>query len=102
MFFENPFESEDMDAYYDIVLCKSGFKLSNVSSTYSLKKTGTSENGEWIRVEFVGTITISATNSATFTEAAPGVFYVKMRSITRGDIIDPTYSAGGGSTSGHG
>ncbi len=91
MFFKSPFESEDQNAYYANVICASGFQHDQVSYT-SLKKTGVSANGLWIRIEFVGTITIGANNTKTYTDTQPGVLYVKMRSIERGDITDPTHS----------
>lgn len=101
IFFFTPFESGDNDAYYENVLGAGGFKLKDVSSTYTLKKTATSESGTWIRVEFVGTVTISG-KANTYTDAQPGVFYVKTRAIARGDITDPTYSSGSGNVPGHG
>lgn len=104
MFFETPFEAGD-EVYYENVVCKSGFKLSNVSQGYTLKKIGTSASGNWIKVEFVGTITISSTNVKTYTAEAPGVLYVKMRAIkVHGSITDPTYTGGsfGGTVGGRG
>ena len=100
-FFYTPFESDDEDAYFENVLCAGGFKLKDVSSTYTLKKVAASASGNWIKVEFVGTVTISG-KANTYTEAAPGVFYVKTRAISRGDITDPTYSTGNENVPGHG
>lgn len=103
LFFESPFEA-DGDAYYENVVCASGFKVDKVSSTYTLEKIGTSASGNWIKVKFVGTITITATNTKTYTPDNPGILYVKMRAITRGDIVDPTYTSNnpGGDVGGHG
>ena len=102
-FFFTPYESEDQDAYFENVLGAGGFKLAAVTSGYSLKKIATSNGGNWIKVQFVGTVTISG-KAHTYTEAAPGVFYVKMRAITRNDITDPTYTSGNSGTTipGHG
>ena len=100
IFFTSPFECEDNELYFSNAVCASGFKLSNVSEGYSLKKVATSASGSWIKVEFVGTITISANNTKTYTADAPGELYVKVRAIERGDITDSTHTnnpSGGGS-----
>lgn len=103
IFFTSPFECDDQELYFENTVCASGFKLSNVKDgTYTLKKTGTSVSGAWIRVEFVGTIEINEKNFKTFTADAPGVLYVKIRAIDRGDITDPTYSKPSGPVGGHG
>lgn len=102
LFFESPFECNDSELYYDNVICASGFKLSNIDGAYTLKKTGVSSSGSWVRVEFVGTIKISDKTSATFTETAPGELYVKILAFNRGDIDDPTYVKPGTSTGGRG
>lgn len=102
IFFTSPFECEDGDLYLENAVCASGIKLSNIEGTYTLKKTGASLSGSWIRVEFVGTIKISDKNTMTFTSDAPGELYVKMLAIKRGDITDPTYTQSSGPVGGHG
>lgn len=103
IFFTSPFECDDQELYFENTVCASGFKLENIKDgTYTLKKTGTSASGAWIRVEFVGTIVINDKNSKTFTADEPGELYVKIRAIERGDITDPTYSQPSGSVGGHG
>ncbi len=92
IFFTSPFENEDEDLYFDNAVCSSGIKTSNVIGEYSLKKIATSTNGAWIKVEFVGTIKINDANQKTYAAENPGVLYIKALSVSRGDIIDPTYT----------
>ena len=92
IFFTSPFENEDPDLYFDNAVCSSGFKTENVIGEYTLKKLATSANGAWIKVEFVGTIKINDNNQKTFSAENPGVLYIKALSISRGDIVDPTYT----------
>ena len=69
------------------MLCKSGIKANNLSEGYSLKKLAVSENGGWVKVEFVGTVTISSNNFETFTAENPGIFYIQTLAFTRGDVL---------------
>lgn len=93
-FYKSPFYSDDNDTNYSNMLCKGGIKANNLSEGYSLKKMAVSTNGGWVKVEFVGTVTISANNTATFTAENPGTFYIQALAFTRGDIT------GGGDMSG--
>ena len=93
-FYKTPFFCDDSEANYGNMLCKSGIKATHLSEGYTLKKLAVSANGKWIKVEFVGTVTISSSNSATYTAENPGVFYIQALSFTRGDVI------GGGIVSG--
>ena len=103
IFFTSPFECDDQELYFENAVCASGFRLSNIKDgSYTLKKTGTSVSGAWIRVEFVGTIVINDKNTKTFTAEEPGELYVKIRAIDRGDITDPTYSKPSGPVGGLG
>ena len=92
VFFTSPFDNEDNDLYLDNAVCASGIKTQNVIGDYTLKKLATSVNGAWIKVEFVGTIKINDKNQKTFDSSAPGVLYIKALSVSRGDIVDPTYT----------
>ena len=93
-FYKTPFYCDDSEANYGNMLCKGGIKAANLSEGYSLKKLAVSANGKWVKVEFVGTVTISANNTATYTAENPGVFYIQSLAFTRGDVI------GGGIVSG--
>ena len=99
-FYKTPFYCEDSETNFANMLCKSGIKASHLTSGYSLKKVGVSANGKWIKVELVGTVTISSNNSATFSEENPGVFYIQSLAFSRGDIVDATWSDNSGSDNG--
>ena len=94
-FYKTPFYCDDTEANFGNMLCKSGIKASHLSEGYTLTKLGVSANGKWVKVSFVGTVTISANNTATYTAENPGVFYIQVLAFTRGDVI------GGGITSGN-
>ena len=91
-FFTTPHVAWNGDDYdYTNIVCKAGIKHGNLSEGYTLKKIG--YNANWIKVEFVGTITI--TNGATITCTAedPGIFYVRKVSIGDKCIIDKDASS---------
>ena len=94
-FYKTPFYCDDSEANFGNMLCKSGIKAANLSEGYTLTKLGVSANGKWIKVSFVGTVTIGATNTVTYTAEDPGVFYIQSLAFTRGDVL------GGGITSGN-
>ena len=100
VFFQSPFECEDNNKYFANAVCASGLSASNLSEGYKLTKVAT--NANWIKVTFVGTVTISSNNSKTFTEEAPATLYIKARAFERGDVVDPTYSSGGSGVGGIG
>ena len=94
-FYKSPFFCEDNDVNYGNMLCKSGIKANNLSAGYSLKKLAVSSNGGWVKVEFVGTVTISANNTVTYTAENPGIFYIQSLAFTRGDVLGGGEIAGG-------
>ncbi len=61
------------DYDYHNIVCKGGLTASSFGQGYSLKAVG--ENTNWIKVEFVGTITLSS-NTETGTEASPLTLYI--------------------------
>lgn len=102
-FYKTPFYCDDSESNFANMLCKSGIKAVHLKGnaegeTYSLKKLAVSENGKWVKVEFVGTVEISTNNKATYTSDAPGVFYIQALSFTREDIIGGGITSGGNNT----
>ena len=107
IFFETPFESDNNSLYFENAACASGLTAADLSGlseneTYKLTKVAT--NANWVKVTFVGKITISANNTFTAKADAPATFYIKAKAFTRGDIIDSTFDGGstGGNTGAHG
>ena len=94
-FYKSPFFCEDNDVNYGNMLCKSGIKANNLSEGYSLKKLAVSSNGGWVKVEFVGTVTMSANNTVTYTAENPGIFYIQSLAFIRGDVLGGGEIAGG-------
>lgn len=98
--YKSPFYIDDSDLSSANWLCKSGIKPNNLSETYTMKKLAISENKKWVKVEFVGTVTISSNNTATYTAENPGIFYIQATSFNDGRIVDSTWSSGGNNDSG--
>lgn len=99
IFYTTPFVISNTDTQAANWLCKSGIKPTNLSEGYTLKKLAVSENKKWVKVEFVGTVTISSNNSATYTAENPGIFYIQAASFDDGRIVDSTWSSGSGNGS---
>ena len=94
-FFETPHYAWNDSAngyYYDNIILKSGITHANLSKDYKLTKVA--YNANWLKVEFVGTITTSG-GTKTCTEENPGVFYTRTYFVDKGRIIDPSASTGG-------
>ena len=95
-FYYSPFYSDDGETNYANMLCSSGIKVAHLSADYTLTKKGVSTNGSWVKVTFVGTVTISTTNTKTYTAENPGTFYIQANAFNRKDIVDSTWSNGNG------
>ena len=78
------------DYDYHNIVCKGGLTAAAFSEGYSLKAVG--ENSNWIKVEFVGTITLS-NNTVSGTEEAPLVLYIYKNHIE--GRVDGMGSVGG-------
>ena len=95
VFYTTPFVI-DNESYAANWLCNSGIKAEFLSEGYTLKKLAVSENKKWVKVEFVGTVTINAKNSATYPATNPGIVYIQATSFDDGRIVDSTWSSGSG------
>ena len=78
------------DYDYHNIVCKGGLTAGSFSQGYTLKAVG--ENANWIKVEFVGTITLSS-NTETGTTEAPLTLYIK-KSHVKNRIDGFTSSSG--------
>ena len=81
------------DYDYTNILLASGLKASNLKDATITK---IAYNNNWIKVKFVGTIEVSANSTATYTEENPGVFYIRTKSITDKNVIDPSFQENNG------
>ena len=91
LFYQTPF-SPDGYAKFDLdasnVLLASGIKAPNLTTGYSLKKVAISQSGNWVKVEFTGTVTIGSSTKTCNAET----FYIRALSFNRGDIVDSSWN----------
>ncbi len=84
-FHTTPFES--IEFAYENVLRSSGVKAEYLAAGTTIKKVGISKNGDWLKIEVIGTINF-VSGAETYTAENPGIFYIPDYQVTKGRVTD--------------